>query len=214
MVTREVFVMNKSITREQIIETALDLLKDRSDIRNVNLREIARVIGCAHTNIYNYFPSFNNLLWEAHIEIKNKFIEQLSQTLESVQDDKAKLHQFYFSLSEFYLDHKGWFRLTWLDYIDNMRPQKDIVATEEVVNKMVEMLETIWISIYQNAPCREHIRGVLHDVNCYIVGEVSNFINGRGLIQDKELLKTHITETAVKFFMYSLNGGITAYAKL
>lgn len=198
--------MRKWITKEIIIETALDLLKDSSDIRSVNLREIARVLGCAHTNLYNYFPSYNDLLWEAHVEIENKFIEQISLTLESVQDNKFKLYQFYFLLSELYLDHQGWFRLEWLDYIDDVRPKKDKIATEEVVNTMVEMLENIWLSIYSNASGQERIHGVLYDVHCYIVGEVSNFINGRGLIQDKELLKKHIAETAVTFFTLSLKG--------
>lgn len=198
--------MNKSITKEQIIEATLDLLKDKSDIRNVNLREIARVLGCAHTNIYNYFPSFNDLLWEAHIEIENRFIEQISLTLERVQDNKLKLHQFYFCLSELYLDNKGWFRLGWLDYIDDVRPEKDKIATDKVVNTMVEMLEDIWLGIYPIAPTRERIHSVLHDVHCYIVGEVSNFINGRGLIEDSELLKSHIAETALNFFTLALRG--------
>lgn len=198
--------MKKSITKDQIIEVALDLLKDKSDIRCVNLREIARVLGCAHTNLYNYFPSFNDLLWEAHMAIENQFIEQISQTLERVQDDKLKLYQFYFSLSELYLDNKGWFRLAWLDYIDDVRPESDKIATENVVAAMVEMLEAIWLRIYPNVPDRERIHSVLHDVHCYIVGEVSNFINGRGLIQDSELLKMHIAETAVTFFTLALKG--------
>jgi len=83
--------MKKSITKEQIIETALDLLKDKSDIRSVNLREIARVLGCAHTNLYNYFPSFNDLLWEAHMEIENQFIKKIALELESVQDGYLKI---------------------------------------------------------------------------------------------------------------------------
>ncbi|HCJ56381.1 MAG TPA: TetR/AcrR family transcriptional regulator [Clostridiaceae bacterium] len=196
--------MKKSITKEQIIETALDLLKDKSDIRSVNLREIARVLGCAHTNLYNYFPSFNDLLWEAHMEIENQFIKKIALELESVQDDKLKFYQFYFSLSELYLDHKGWFRLAWLDYIDDARPEQDKITTEKAVKTMVEILESIWLGIYPNAPARERIHSVLHDVHCYIVGEVSNFINGRGLIQDSEMLKRHIAETAVIFFTLAL----------
>lgn len=198
--------MKKNITKEQIIEKALDLLKDSNDIRNVNLREIARVLGCAHTNLYNYFSSYNDLLWEAHIQIEKIFIKQVLFALESVHDSKAKLHKFFYFLAEFYLDHKGWFRLLWLDYIDDVRPEKDKIATEEVVDTMVKILEDIWLSIYTNAPNHERIHAVLHDVHCYIIGEVSNFINGRGLIQDKELLKKHIEDTAVTFFELSLRG--------
>lgn len=198
--------MKKSITKEQIIQTVLDLLKDQSDIRNVNLREIARVLGCAHTNLYNYFPSFNDLLWEVHMEIENQFIKKISLEIERVQDDKLKLYQFFFTLSELYLDHKGWFRLAWLDYFDDGQPEKDKIATEQIVNTMVEMLANIWLAIYPNAPTRERLHSILHDVHCYIVGEVSNFINGRGLIQDKEMLKRHIAKTAVTFFILVLKG--------
>jgi AcrR family transcriptional regulator len=192
--------MKKYITKEQIIETGLDLIKDKSDIRSVNLREIARVLGCAHTNLYNYFPSYNDLLWEAHMEIENRFIEKIALELVHVKDDRLKLHQFFFCLAELYIDHKGWFRLAWLDHIDDVWPQKDKAVTEKVVNTMVEMLESTWLSIYAHSPTRERIHSVLHDVHCYIVGEVSNFINGRGLIQDSEMLKRHIAETAVIFF--------------
>ncbi len=192
--------MKKCITKEQIINTGLDLIKDKGDIRSVNLREIARVLGCAHTNLYNYFPSYNDLLWEAHMEIENRFIEKISLELVHVGDGRLKLHQFFFSLAELYIDHKGWFRLAWLDYIDDVWPKKDEAVTEKVVNTMVEMLESAWLSIYANSPTRERIHSVLHDVHCYIVGEVSNFINGRGLIQDSEMLKRHIAETAVTFF--------------
>ncbi len=43
----------KKITKEQIISTALDLMRDKNELRTVNMREIARTLGCAHTNIYN-----------------------------------------------------------------------------------------------------------------------------------------------------------------
>jgi AcrR family transcriptional regulator len=214
MVVREVFNMKKSLTKEQIIKTTLNLLKDKDDIRMVNLREIARTLGCAHTNLYNYFPSYNDLLWETHMEIETLFIEKITLELECIEDDKDKLHQFFFLLTELYLDHKGWFRLAWLDYIDDVRPEKDKVVTEKAVNTMVEILERIWVSIYSQTPTQEHIHSVLHDVNCYIVGEVSNFINGRGLILNNKLLKQHIAETAVIFFTLTLSRGITANAKL
>lgn len=196
--------MKKCITKEQIIETALDLLKDKSNIRSLNLREIARALRCAHTNLYNYFPSYNDLLWEMHMEVGNRFIKKIALELECVQEDKFKLQRFYFSLSEFYLEHKGWFRLTWIDDIDDVWPEENKIATEKVVNRMVEMLETIWRSSYPNVPTKERIHSVLHDVHCYVVGEVSNFINGRGLIEDSEMLKGHIAETAVAFFTLAL----------
>lgn len=196
--------MKKSITREQIIQTALELLKDRREVGSLNLREVARTLGCAHTNLYNYFPSLQDLLWEAHMEIEARFIEGISSALEHVQSGGNKLYQFYFTLSELYLSHRGWFRLAWLDHIGDARPVKDQIATEQAASAMVEMLARIWLDISPSTPTRQHIRGTAHDVHCYVVGEVSNFINGRGVIGDVELLKKHIAETSATFFTLTL----------
>lgn len=196
--------MKKSITREQIIQTALELLKDRREVGSLNLREVARTLGCAHTNLYNYFPSLQDLLWEAHMEIEARFIERISSALEQVHSGGDKLYQFYFTLSELYLSHRGWFRLAWLDHIGDARPEKDQIATAQAASAMVEMLARIWLDISPSVPTRQRIRGAAHDVHCYVVGEVSNFINGRGVIGDAELLKEHIAETAASFFTLTL----------
>lgn len=202
--------MKKNITKQQIIDTALALMENRYDIRSINMREIARELGCAHTNLYNYFPAFHDLLWEAHMEIQNRFVARIGERLAQVEDSKKKLYQFFFSLSELYIDHKGWFRLAWVDYIDDRQPEEDKAATEKVVETMVEMLETIWLTIHPHAPSQERIHRVLHDVHCYVIGEVSNDMNGRGVIQNSDELKQHIAETAVSFFTLSLGGTVHA----
>ena len=69
-------IMRKGITKEQVVETTLKLIKDSENIRSVNLRGVAREIGCAHTNLYNYFSSFDELLWCAHIRILEIFLEE------------------------------------------------------------------------------------------------------------------------------------------
>ncbi|MGC6173653.1 TetR/AcrR family transcriptional regulator [Lacrimispora sp. 38-1] len=196
--------MNKSISKDQIIETALDLMKDRSDIRSINLREIARALGCAHTNLYNYFPSFNDLLWEAHIVIQKKIISELYVRLANMQDQSNKLQCFFSTLADQYLEHRGWFRLAWLDYIDDVRPDNDIIATEEAVSSMVEVLKNIWEDSCHEVVDREKIYWVLHNVHCYIIGEVSNYFNGRRLISDEEELKNHIADTCLMIFTLCL----------
>lgn len=196
--------MNKSISKDQIIETALDLMKDRSDIRSINLREVARALGCAHTNLYNYFLSFNDLLWEAHIVIQKKIISELYMRLSNMQDNSLKLQCFFSTLAGQYLEHRGWFRLAWLDYIDDVRPDKDIIATEETVSSMVEVLKNIWEGTCHEVLDREKIYWVLHNIHCYIIGEVSNYFNGRRLISSEEELKNHIANTALMMFTLCL----------
>lgn len=199
--------MRKHITKEQIVATALELLKDKNDIGCVNLREIARTIGCAHTNIYNYFRSFDELLWELRITIEKNFITELSQQLSHIQEDEVKLNRFFYTIAKMYLDNKGWFGLLWIHYIDGVRPDKDIVATKQTVGQMLDFLREIWLGIHHVAVDQALIFRVLHNVHCYIVGEVSNYIHDRRLVHDAEELKTYIADTSVSIFTLCLTRG-------
>ena len=54
----------KNLTREGIIEATMALIDEKGSSSNVNFREIARALGCAHTSLYNLFPSYSELLLE------------------------------------------------------------------------------------------------------------------------------------------------------
>lgn len=192
--------MKKSISKELVLDTALELLKDKSNIHDANLREIARTIGCAHTNLYNYFTSYNDLLWAVHAEVENKAVQHVLCKLSQVENKHKKLRMFFESLSDFYLAHRGWFRLLWLDYVSDIQPEEDRQITEKIVDKMIDILDEIWSGIYCTTTTKEKTHHVLHDVHCYIIGEVSNFINGRGLITDKDMLVQHIADTATLLY--------------
>ena len=45
--------------------TTLELIAEEGGSLSVNLRAISRRMGCAHTNVYNYFASYGDLLWAA-----------------------------------------------------------------------------------------------------------------------------------------------------
>lgn len=200
----EVRKSKKNISKDQVIETAVELIKDKQDTRSVNLREIARVLGCAHTNLYNYFPSFNDLLWEVHIAIQARFIEEVSLRLTKIQDAELRLQCFFATFIDIYLSHIGWFRLEWFDYIGENRPERNKTATEKMVYQLVDILTDIWIDLYHDAPDRKKMNRILHNVHCYIIGEVSNFINGRRLIHDETELKNYVLSTSISIFKLCL----------
>ena len=52
-------------TADRFVDTTLELIAEQGGSQGVNLREVARRIGCAHTNVYNYFDSYDDLLWSA-----------------------------------------------------------------------------------------------------------------------------------------------------
>ncbi len=121
--------MKKNITKEQIVTTALELMSDSIKTNSLNFREVARTMGCAHTNLYNYFPTYNDLLWAAHTAVQNIFVDTLIDKLNHVNDVESELKTVFGILVDFYLGHTGWFRLAWQECIGGERPQTDIEAT-------------------------------------------------------------------------------------
>lgn len=198
--------MKKNITKEQIVETALALMRHKSDLRGLNLRQIARTLGCAHTNLYNYFPSYSDLLWETHATIQVIFMEILTKKLDMANTAELRLTYFFDAFVEMYMDNKGWFRLVWHEYIEGNRPQEDIEMTEKT-NKMLNMyIADICKDLYGQYPNPDAIKRVLHNTHCYIVGEISNHLLGRGLIENEAELKAYITREAVNMFRLCLVG--------
>ncbi len=76
------------------------------------------------------------------------------------------------------MDNKGWFRLVWHESIEGDRRERDIETTKRV----------------------------LHNTHCYIVGEISNYLLGRGLIENDSELKAYITREATCMFRLCLAG--------
>lgn len=198
--------MSKNISKELIVETALELMRNKSDLRGLNLREIARTLGCAHTNLYNYFPSYNNLLWETHAALQKIFMEMLLEKLDKANTPEMRLTYFFEACVEMYLDNKGWFRLAWHEYIEGDRPQADIETTEATNKMLNQHIAEIWKELYGQYPNRDGTKRVLHNTHSYIVGEISNYFLGRGWIQNETALKVYITGEAVSMFKLCLAG--------
>jgi len=194
--------MKKNITREQIVETALELMRNKNDLRGLNLREIARTLGCAHTNLYNYFPSYNDLLWETHATIQEIFMETLTKKLDAANTAELRLSYFFEAFVDMYMDNKGWFRLAWHEYIEGERTQRDIEATDTTNKLLNKHISEIWKELSGECPNADTTKRVLHNTHCYIVGEISNYLLGRGLIENEAELKAYITHEAI--FMFKL----------
>jgi len=197
--------VKKNITKELIVETALELMRDKNDFRGLNLREIARTLGCAHTNIYNYFPSHTDLLWETHATIQEVFMEMLTKRLEAANTAELRLAYFFESFVDMYMDNKGWFRLAWQEYIGDERPKRDIEATEATNKMLNKHISEIWKELSGEYPDADTTKRVLHNTHCYIVGEISNYLLGRGLIQNEVEAKAYIAHEANRMFKLCLS---------
>jgi AcrR family transcriptional regulator len=181
-------------------------MRNKNDWRGLNLREIARTLGCAHTNIYNYFPSYSDLLWETHAALQEMFMEILSKKLKAADNAELRLNFFFEVFVDMYLDNKGWFRLAWQEYIGDERPYRDVEATEKTNRELNKNIAEIWKELSGEYPDAARTKRVLHNTHCYIVGEISNYLLGRGLIENEAELKAYITREAIRMFRLCLVG--------
>ena len=198
--------MKKNISKEHIVETALELMRNKNDLRGLNLREVARTLGCAHTNLYNYFPSYSDLLWETHASLLEMFIETLNDRLQASGSPELKLNCFFRMFVNTYMDNRGWFRLAWHEHIGDERPRRDIEVTEKTNQELNMYISEIWKEISGKYPEAEHVKRVLHNTHCYIIGEISNYLSGRGIIQNEAEFREYVTYEAIDMFRLCLIG--------
>lgn len=95
----------ESARKEAFIDAVLSMLDEGMSLRELNLRKVAKQVGCAHTNAYNYFTSYEELLWWS---LKGA----LERMTAMVDPEHGGLTEAYV---EFALDHPAWYRLIWLE---------------------------------------------------------------------------------------------------
>lgn len=190
--------MAKGISKDLVIDTALALIDKQQGIKKLNFRDIARELGCAHTNLYNYFASFETLLWGAQQTILLRLQSGINKSMKNVSEPDDKLLAFFRSFIDFYLEHEGWFKLAWFEQVNSPRPQAHYDQTVDTVNVLLESLLDISLQLHHRHIGLEQMRLYLHNVHCYLLGELSIFFTGRNLIQDRQLFTTYVPEQSVK----------------
>ncbi len=190
--------MSKGITKENVVNITLELIRDKENIRSVNLREIARALGCAHTNLYNHFADFDAILWEALDAVLVRSAEFILSAMNEIQTPEEKLQLFYKRLIDYYLLNRGWFRLLWMEKLRGKRSDSNIKVTADVVGEYVVMLAKLFEEIYSVKLTNEQAMYVFHTVHSYIYGEISIFIAGRGLISEEEEFNKYVLRECIK----------------
>lgn len=178
--------MNKNLDRQQIIEVTLELIQVREGTANVNLREIARQAGCAHTNLYNYFDTYGDLLWASMETAGERMAGYVLDPLDDALAGKQWLVTYFSRMIEFYLQHKGWYRLIWLEALPSPRPPGSIESRHQVIARFITGMQASLQRHYETSFTRDKAAEMLHVLQCYINGEVAIFISGRGLIPDEK----------------------------
>lgn len=181
----------KNLSKEKIIEATLSLIDEKGSSKDVNFREIARRLNCAHTSLYNFFESYNDILLSSITSIVGKMREQVIEKAKSVDEDYF-IFKYLSAAFDFSMEHKGWYRFLWLDnfnrkldeiLVNYRRPEK-LFAGEifKLANGKITFEEA------------EQYQNILHS---YYHGEIVKYLSGRSSIDNEKILKSKILENSM-----------------
>jgi AcrR family transcriptional regulator len=189
-------------TRERFIQETLALIAERGGSGAVNLREISRRVGCAHTNAYNYFTGFDDLLWAAFRQALRGYGVFLVRDLDDSLRPDAYLRRVVTNLAGFPQEHPGLYRFIGSDPIDVERIPADIL--EAVVTMKRWLTDTIKTCL--SMPDDAEAERIGDIVLAYVDGETLNLINGRTV--PGEDIGGRIVDNAMRLFELLAGDGI------
>ena len=165
--------------RRALLEAALAMIDEAEGCRGVTLRAIAARAGCAHTNVYNYFPSLESLFWESLLEAQSRSMEFMRRHVaQEVPGSPEVFSALVSARIEFALTHPGWYRLTWLEPISKDVPPEVLSRLrrprEEVSTGMIHPVLGAGVS-------RDEARRITDILHSYVHGEICKLITQRDL---------------------------------
>jgi AcrR family transcriptional regulator len=185
--------MRKEIDKAGVIATAKRLMKKEGPSQ-VSFRSVARELGCAHTNLYNYFPNAETLIYESGESILQDMALAAREGLDSATSTQARLERFYSNTLQLYLDHPGWFHLIWSYPPRSERASESEARINGAIQRFVETTrENLkYCTNYMDA------HNLLHTVHAYLLGELSIYFGGRSLFKDRKALESYVVQRCVE----------------
>jgi AcrR family transcriptional regulator len=173
------------ISKEVILETTLCLIDENGGIKNVTLRDIAKKLGCAHTNLYNYFNSLDEILWESLGQVLLKMIDYVDANLDTETDPEENFYLVLSNIIDFSMDHPGWYKLIWLESISG-KPSDEVI---KILRKPGEGFTCGLIKASSNQLSEEKANQIGDILHGYLHGELCKWINNRRFINSSQETK-------------------------
>jgi AcrR family transcriptional regulator len=167
-----------SPTADRYIEATLTLIAEHGGATQVNLREISRRIGCAHTNAYNYFEGREDLMLHALRRVLRQYGDAITAGLDDALSGHAFFRKMIRNMIEWSIQNPGLHRFLSSDPIDPEKLPDDIIETVTLMKKWIaQVLEVLACGRLDEKGLARMVDVVLG----YLDGEVFNLINGRFL---------------------------------
>ena len=177
----------KDLDPSRIVEATLELMATDGPSM-VSFRSVARSLECAHTNLYNYFPDLESLLWACGDSILSRMPESVALVRRGSGRSKTGLERFFGNASAFYLDHPGWFQLLWSHPFGRPRPRSNSDAADDSIQAVVALFSRELVRHVDPASAHD----ILHVVHAYLHGELAIFFSGRSLFRTRTEFERYV----------------------
>jgi AcrR family transcriptional regulator len=165
-------------TTQRFVEETLGLIAEKGGSRDVNLREVCRRVGCAHTNAYNYFGSFQDLLWATFGEGLDRYAQAIGAGLDQPLGPRDWYRQLITNLVEFAVHNPGLHRFLGSDPLPlDSIPDELLAAIDRLKGSFVTSIAALCGPRLDAREVQEMAAILL----TYLDGETLNLINGRFL---------------------------------
>ena len=171
-------INKKQVNKEIIIETALRLIDEKQGIKEVTLRDIAKEIGCAHTNLYNYFGSLDEIFWESLSKLLSLMMDYSNLGESGQQQGEKKIYLTISKVIDFFMEHPGWYRFMWFDSLGG-RPSPELATS---IHRPGEGFVTL-VKMANSEIDDDKAKQVANILHSYFHGEFCKWINNRGLVE-------------------------------
>ncbi|CAB5107287.1 hypothetical protein D3OALGA1CA_4920 [Olavius algarvensis associated proteobacterium Delta 3] len=165
-------------TAERYIEATLELVAERGGSTQVNLREISRRIGCAHTNAYNYFESREDLLWHALRRVLHQYGDAMTNGIDEFKPPLSNFRRLMRNMVEWPIKNPGLHRFISSDPIKPDQIPQDIIDTVTMMKEWIAQMLKVFANDQING---KDLIDLVDIMLGYLDGEVFNLINGRVL---------------------------------
>lgn len=103
--------------RDRLVESAILLISRNKGIQGVNMRAIAAHAHCAHTNVYNYFESYESLLWEVLYRSLRMMVEYIDMRISTPDTNGCEAYERIMTgMIDFAIEHEGLYKLISFEY--------------------------------------------------------------------------------------------------
>jgi AcrR family transcriptional regulator len=182
--------------KEKLIIATLDLIEQQNGLHGVNLRQITERAGCAHTNIYNYYQSFEDLLWDAIIRIGEIWSEYNAEKYRDLKSLEEVVEQFANIQIELAWEQPGWYRCLWQEPLSGNLPEKVLEARRSQRNQLTQA----FVKVSNNRVDQTRADRLFLLVFTFIHGSISLMINGRVFQSKQSAYKAQVLEN-VRFII-------------